>query len=389
MYMKTSNFMKTRTSIVLLMVMSLSLTSCQGFIDAIVGDTDNPSSSTQPVVKVGISYKKWDIEMETFVDAVTPGDYIEVDDVASNGVTWNGGWYVVKEDKTINGDLIINGEVYLLILDGKTLTINGKIENTTSSSLNILGQTTNTAKFVVNSPTCGIACLGDLTLSKVSVTSKGADATEQTRANGGISVEGNLNIYGSVVSALGGKGFDGDFKLGVRDGEMAIYVKKSMTIYSSSVTAEGGGTLFNEGNGGDGITIIEGNIDIHDSNLDAKGGDCNVLMSEGIGGHGINFGNDILVGSRTNTLNYYSGSVNLKGGYGGSGFPSNSGWGIGSHYSDRSNNRHNTTYDYDSITNKSGKTIHIMYGYETEYTIDLNDGEVFKTKTQIYKFIKI
>ena len=114
--MKTNNFMKAMKSIVLLMVMSLALTSCQGFIDAIVGDTDNPSSSTQPIVKLGISYKKWDQELESFVDAVTPGDYIEVDDVASNGVTWNGGWYVVKEDKTINGDLMINGEVNLLIL---------------------------------------------------------------------------------------------------------------------------------------------------------------------------------------------------------------------------------------------------------------------------------
>ena len=54
--MKKNNFVKFMKSIVLLMVMSLALTSCQGFIDAIVGDTDNPSNSTQPVVKVGISY---------------------------------------------------------------------------------------------------------------------------------------------------------------------------------------------------------------------------------------------------------------------------------------------------------------------------------------------
>ena len=379
--MKKNYFLKTMKSIVLLMVMNLALTSCQGFIDAIVGDTDNPSNSTQPVVKLGISYKKWDQEMEAFVDAVTPGDYIEVVDVASNGVTWNGGWYVVKEDKTINGDLMINGEVNLLILDGKTLTINGKIENTTSSSLNILGQTTNSAKLVVNSPTCGITCQGDLTLSKVSVTSKGADATEETRANGGISVEGNLNIYGSVVSAIGGKGIYGDVKVGVRDGAMAIYVKKSMTIYSSSVAAEGGETLINEGNGGDGVTIVEGNIDIHDSNLDAKGGGCYIGMSEGFGGHGIKFlGN-------TNMLYYYSGSVNLKGGYGSTGAGDTNGYCFGAR---RTQRFQNSSYYYNSITNKSGKTIHVIlntiYG-NGKYEIDLNDGE--ELNTRIYETLNI
>lgn len=382
MHMKTNIYMKSMKSIVLLVVMSWPLTSCQGFIDAIIGDTDNPSSSTQPVVKLGISYKKWDQDLESFVDAVTPGDYTEVD-VASNGVTWNGGWYVVKEDKTINGDLMINGKVNLLILDGKTLTINGKIENTTSSSINILGQTTNSAKLIVNSPTSGITSLGDLILSNISVTSKGADATEQTKANGGISVEGNLNIYGSVVSALGGKGFNGDYKLGVRDGEMAIYVKKSMTIYSSSVTAEGGETLYNEGDGGDGISIVEGNINIHDSNLDAKGGSNPSGCAEGFGGHGLKFW------GKTNTLNYYSGSVILKGGLGVTGNPDTSGWGIGTigarHYSDSGN----PPYSYDSVTNKSGKTIHILYYSlgDAEFAIDINDGEVFKT--HLYKIIKI
>lgn len=378
--MKKNNFVKFMKSIVLLMVMSLALTSCQGFIDAIVGDTDNPSNSTQPVVKVGISYKKWNQEMEAFVDAVTPGDYTEVD-VASNGVTWNGGWYVVKEDKTINGDLMINGEVNLLILDGKTLTINGKIENTTSSSLNILGQTINTAKLVVNSPTCGITCQGDLTLSKVSVTSKGADATEQTRAYGGISVEGNLNIYGSVVSAISGNGIYGDVKLGVRDGAMAIYVKESMTIYSSSVTAEGGETLYNEGNGGDGVTIAEGNIDIHDSNLDAKGGGCYIGMSEGFGGHGIEF-----LGV-TNMLYYYSGSVNLKGGYGSTGVGDTNGYCFGA---PRTQQFQNSSYYYNSITNKSGKTIHVMLGYifgDGKYEIDLNDGDLLNTR--YYQTLKI
>lgn len=64
-----------------------------------------------------------------------------------NTVTWSesttgttGGWYVARDNVTINQRVQVQGNVYLILMDGCTLTVNGGIQVEKGNSLTIYGQ---------------------------------------------------------------------------------------------------------------------------------------------------------------------------------------------------------------------------------------------------------
>ena len=51
-----------------------------------------------------------------------------------------GGWYVARDNVTINQRVQVQGNVYLILTDGCTLTVNGGIQLKAGNSLTIYGQ---------------------------------------------------------------------------------------------------------------------------------------------------------------------------------------------------------------------------------------------------------
>ena len=158
-------------------------------------------------------------------------------------VTWSGGTYVVKDNVTIGGDLTLDGDVNLILCDGKTLTVNGEIIGNDQYSLTIYGQSQ-----------------GD-TAGKLEVNADLHSFSYLTIHGGNITVnDGWSGIFGAPLTVYGGKLSitsdyyaieTGRWSMTVYGGEVNAISKKdiaiclgdgdgTLTVYGGKVTAEGG-----------------------------------------------------------------------------------------------------------------------------------------------------
>ena len=85
-----------------------------------------------------------------YTDVAIPAGAIAVESSAAD-VTWSAGTYVVRSNVSITGKITLDGNVNLILCDGKKLTLNGKIDGGTTKSLNIYGQETGTGNLTINS----------------------------------------------------------------------------------------------------------------------------------------------------------------------------------------------------------------------------------------------
>lgn len=161
---------------------------------------------------------------------------------------WPSNTYVVLSDVTINGGVIIQGDVKLILCDGATLTINNLLgcnEQKTPHSLTIYSQgDTNPGKLVIhNAQGSGIKWLTNLTIHGGDINVESRDASS----------EFNLCMYGGKFSAKTtgnaiktGKGnnitvYGGELEV-ISDGGDAIVVGDednlgTLTVYGGSVKA--------------------------------------------------------------------------------------------------------------------------------------------------------
>ena len=197
-------------------------------------------------------------------------------------------WYVVNHDITISPEVIVYGDVHLILQDGCTLTVQNGIRTAESAppnsrsdkSLTIYGQSEGTGKLVVqnngigwggNSPKDGTVTIhggtvevtggisgsssGTVTIYNGTVTANGGGAGIDgggvtwpgQNANGGAG--GTVTIYGGTVTATGSSGdtpFDGSAGIGGGNGGNGGEV----TISGGTVTAKGGGNGAGIGGGG-------------------------------------------------------------------------------------------------------------------------------------------
>ncbi len=166
-------------------------------------------------------------------------------------------WYVVDADTTIEQTLYIEGDVNLILKDGKTLTVNANQNNgesygiciTNGSSLTIYGQSKSTGKII----------------------SRG-NATNPEGLGIGIYNLGKLIINGGVIEAYGDN-YEGDGICIEGDAESAIF-------NGGTVTAVGGDC--NDTCGGFGLSCFSSFADII-----VNGGDLKL-----IGGNSAYEGND-------------------------------------------------------------------------------------------------
>lgn len=161
-----------------------------------------------------------------------------------SNVTWQGGTYVVKDNVVIKGNLQLDGDVNLILCDGKTLTVNGEITGNDQFSLTIYGQSQGdtAGKLEVNADLKFFSYLtihgGNITVNDVW---SGICYSPLTVYGGILSIttggpaiytdsHNNMTVYGGEVNAISLN--DIGINLGYGDG--------TLTVYGGKVTAEGG-----------------------------------------------------------------------------------------------------------------------------------------------------
>ena len=212
------------------------------------------------------TYLKWDGTQKKLVATPMPESFTTV---TSDNTEWSAGTYVVEGEVDINGTIVLNGDVNLIIKDGAKLDVYHLYGN--SHNLSIYGQAQMTGELDVNHS--GGDAINEIpTLevhsAKVTATSSydygagfyeigtfnvygGSVDAKGTHAEGGCGIclkeNGSLNIYGGEVKAEG-KGIDSD-SYGITCGEsLATTVK----VYGGKLWA---GCADNRALNNDGITL--------------------------------------------------------------------------------------------------------------------------------------
>ncbi|WP_294698427.1 S-layer homology domain-containing protein [uncultured Flavonifractor sp.] len=186
-------------------------------------------------------------EQTKTVDTCTPID--------KTTVTWDGsttgGWYVASGNVTIDQRVTVTGDVYLILTDGCTLTINGGIQVEEDDSLTIYGQSDQAD-----------------TMGRLTASINAENATIWDAAIGGSGSKdggmdgGAVTIHGGFVSAMATL-IDEDESTGGNDDESTGGNDEVSTHYAhgAAIGGGGGGGVTADGesfvaNGGDGGTVI-------------------------------------------------------------------------------------------------------------------------------------
>jgi hypothetical protein len=208
-------------------------------------------------------------------------------EMTSTETAWSG-TYIVNKDIEIEDDITLAGDVDLIILDGKTLSLasNKKIDaNATTYTLNIYSQSTDdSAGKLVISTTGNDTYYPIWTGGTINIHGASVSTTASGLNNYGISAK-NLNIYGAKVvsNSLG----------------FGLFVKDVLNIYGDAIVESEGrfGGIYTTDGG------TNGSLYIYGGNVTAKG-------SDGSGGIAI---------SVTKAFEVSGGTLIANGGSGGSG----------------------------------------------------------------------
>ena len=189
--------------------------------------------------------------------------------VESSMTTWNGGWYVVNSNVTIDNRVTVSGEVHLILADNASLTANGGINVAESNSFSVYAQSVgkNMGTLTVtggsygagiggrNGDKNGSSC-GNITIHGGSVAATGGD--EAAGIGGGVfGSGGNITINGGNVTATSGQeaaGIGGG--QGGSGGKITINGGNVTATCGSFAAGIGGGKVSSGGN----ITINGGNV---------------------------------------------------------------------------------------------------------------------------------
>lgn len=160
-------------------------------------------------------------------------------------------WYVVNSNVVRNSTIGYEGNIKLIIADGKTLDISGCLGVNGTTSISIYGQTHGTGKLSVNNGNFAIRASGSINITGCIVEATSDNNHAVICGIGGST--GNININGGQVTALGGVGkglsATGTITLGYRKKTDYISAKG----FRGTVNIKSGQTLYN------GATAYSGN----------------------------------------------------------------------------------------------------------------------------------
>lgn len=181
--------------------------------------------------------------------------------IPSDATIWTGtvtpgevaaGTYVVDGTATCAGDLTLKDNIKLILKDGASLTVSGKIDG--GQSITIYGQTESTGKLSASGGEEGIAILANhLTVHGGVITVSEADQ--------GIETEGDLKVHHGTINATGVSN--------------AIISMKSITISGGEVTA------VSTGEDGVGMSALAITISGSSTKVNASGNMEGIMNSDG------------------------------------------------------------------------------------------------------------
>ena len=208
--------------------------------------------------------------------------------------------YVVNDDITIGHDVTISDDAEIVICDGKTLTINGKLsvvdQTDPTKNLKLYGQTGKTGTLkVTNAETT--AAVKAICVKGLEVHGACINSTSQSSSSGqAIHVHGDFNLYDGTITATA----NGDDTQSLEVIAMGGTAKFNM--YNGTVTTTGnmqglmvdhlylyGGELNANGgtqSGGAGAQAVSGEVNVSGGTLTAIGGDAKSGSTQD-GGDGI------------------------------------------------------------------------------------------------------
>ena len=278
-----------------------------------------PSTNSYRVYTSGTAY----------TDESIPAGATAVETSAA-AVTWSAGTYVVSNDVSIAGDITLSGDVNLILCDGKTLTVTGKIIGG-SQSFKIYGQTASTGKLTIDGGAGNYnIVVKDLQIHGGDITGTNSDQAIETNGAlkiyhgninttavyNGFMVMGDLSIYGGTITTSSTNGsavsvynaameMSGGSLTATAAISTGMDITNDITISGGTVNATGGNNA--TGNGGSGIVSSNGNITISGTaNVTATGGNGG---TGGTGGHGIH-----AMDNTGKTITISGGTVNATGG---------------------------------------------------------------------------
>ena len=127
--------------------------------------------------------------------------------------TLSAGWYFVGKDINYTQTVTIDGDVHLILTDGKTMTTSSDsygINGSSGSSLTIYGQTLATGTLNATGTTIGINTEGTITINGGNVSASGSDyGINGNTTLSWTSADDRINVskYGGTVSIAEGKAF--------------------------------------------------------------------------------------------------------------------------------------------------------------------------------------
>lgn len=288
----------------LLAAMPLVFTSCGGTLDDIIGESSNPTPQTPttsddtPTITGVRDFKLGTISgtdpflTVSFAEASVPdGTECNQMTAATGNQSWTGWYYVDGADVTIDGNVSLAGDTYLILCDGAKLTINGYIEGN-GKKCYIYGRGEGNGQLVVNNA----STLASLTnFNKLQI--HGGDIKLTSKMTSAIISTGFELLGGKIIAVKGDD--DGDWDAITTDNDIYIYgglltatgkgkykngIYAKTHIYGGKVIATGGNAMSTNGGGGDGI---KNNITITGGTLEAYAGAGNGAghRGKGINGH--------------------------------------------------------------------------------------------------------
>ena len=269
----------------------------------------------------GITYisRSWDgTKIDEKKETCTEFDFVNLD---PDELELSTGWYVLNTNITFLGffkPITINGNVNLILMDGRALTICSSIVVNSGNTLNIYSQSDGAGAGAINVTRdeeamdlfAGIGSDENNDCGTINIYG-GNVAVTGTYGSAGIGgsyqkAGGTVNIFGGTVVANGG-----DNAAGIGGGLFGA--GGNVTIYGGDITATGGSDGAGIGGGHD---FGGGTVNIHGGTVVATGGECGA----GIGGGCNGAGGTVNIHGGTVTANGGSEAVGIGGGaYGASG----------------------------------------------------------------------
>ena len=166
-------------------------------------------------------------------------------------VTWDAGWYTVSDNVTITGDVSLTADAHLILQDGATLTINGKLYPG-NYNLYIYGQSEGTGKLNITNSGDAIFCYNSFEIHGGEITAVSTNSraivtgilnvysgklTATSDGGNGIQFSSSFDVYGGEVEGTSNATSSYSPSRGITDGGS----DKTLTVYGGKVTATGNG----------------------------------------------------------------------------------------------------------------------------------------------------